>query len=494
MRRFFTWKWAGRFAALGFVLLVVAPLVYRAVLRAQGQSELEKVTKALDESDPGWTLDDLCNERNAKLPPDDKNSFAVARKALDKFPREFGQELDLLGEIGRRPPNTQLRPDEIAELNKLLAEYAAAAEVARTLTDYPEGGRSFNYPEMPLDLDLKEVQKLRGVFTLLSLDAKAAAQANRPKDAIRSARAGLNASRAIGDEPCLISQLVRTAGAAVADGSVARVLGQCEPTEADGLAQLQADLLRDADEKRLLYGMRGERASVHRMFELMDNGKFFNSPSAAAAAGTGSGFLNRAGLWALRGYLPADHIYSLKMLTAGIEAAKLPFDRQREALKDVPKPPSGDLRHVFTSLLAPAVDKVNDSGLRIRGELLATAVGVACERYRLRTGTWPRTLEDIPKDILPAVPTDPFTGRPINYKHLPDGIVVYTVGPDGKDDGGAVYPDEKAEKKQTDYGIRLWDPTHRRAPAPPPEPKEGDLPPASEDEGPEVAPPPRERP
>src|SRR3954447_26225026 len=113
MRRFFTWKWIGRVALLGLLLLVVAPLVYRAVLRAQGQSELEKVTKALDESDPGWTLDDLCNERNAKLPPDDKNSFVVARKALDKFPREFGQEIDSLTATGQRPPKTQLRPDEI---------------------------------------------------------------------------------------------------------------------------------------------------------------------------------------------------------------------------------------------------------------------------------------------------------------------------------------------------------------------------------------------
>src|SRR5205814_5516489 len=118
MRRFFTWKWAGRFAVLGFLLLIVAPLVYRAVLRSQGQSELDKVVRALDESDPGWTLDDLCNERNAKLPPDDKNSFVAARKALAAFPRELGKETEPLYEYGRRLPNTQLRPDEAADLDK----------------------------------------------------------------------------------------------------------------------------------------------------------------------------------------------------------------------------------------------------------------------------------------------------------------------------------------------------------------------------------------
>ena len=492
MRRFFTWKWAGRFAVLGFVLLIVAPLVYRAVLRAQGQSELEKVVKALDESDPGWTLDDLCNERNAKLPPDDRNGFVMARKAMGQFPREFGNEVDSLTTAGQRPPNTQLRPDEAEQIEKLLAEYAAALATARTLTDYPDGGQKLAFPEMPLDLDLNDTQKLRGVFMLLGFDAQAAAQANRPRDAIGSARAGLNASRSIGDEPTLLSQLVRTAGAAIACRSAARALALCEPKEGDGLAELQAELMRDADAKRLLYGMRGERASVHRMFELMEDGRIFNSPTGAAAAGTGSGILNRAGLWALRGYLLADHVYSLRMMTAGVEAAKLPFDEQREALQNVPRPPKGDVRHGFSGQLAPAVDKVNEAGLRIRGELLATAVGVACERHRLRTGAWPRTLDDIPKDILPAVPNDPFTGRPINYKWLPDGVVVYTVGPDGKDDGGAVLQDDKAGVKQTDYGIRLWDPAHRRAPAPPPEPKEGD--PELGGDGPEVAPTPRDRP
>ena len=476
MRRFFTWKWIGRFALIGFLLTVTLPLVYRAVTRAQGLSELEKAVKALDESDPGWTLDDLCAARNAKMPPAERNSFAVARKARDAFPREIGTEIDALSDAGRRPSNTLLRPDELAALEKFLAEYAEAVSIARRLTDYPEGGRPFTYPEMPLDLDLKEVQQNRGVFTVLSFDALAAAHANRPKDALRSVRAGLNAGRAIGDEPCMISQLVRTAGTAMATRAAGRTLGLTEPKEADGLADLQVEFLRDADTPRLLYSLRGERASIHRMFELMEDGRFFNSPSAAAAGVTGGkpGLIDRAGLWALRGYLPADHLFCLNMMTKGVEAAKLPFDEQQAALKNVPRPPPGDIRHIFTGLLAPAVDKANDSGLRMRGELLATAVGIACERYRLRTGTWPATLDDLPKEILASVPNDPFTGRRINYKHLPDGIVVYTVGPDGKDDGGAVEANEKEGKKQTDYGIRLWDPASRRAPAPPPEPKEGE--------------------
>ena len=40
-----------------------------------------------------------------------------------------------------------------------------------------------------------------------------------------------------------------------------------------------------------------------------------------------------------------------------------------------------------------------------------------------------------------AMPDDPFNGRPLRYKKLVKGYAVYSVGEDGKDDGG----DEKKD-------------------------------------------------
>jgi hypothetical protein len=37
---------------------------------------------------------------------------------------------------------------------------------------------------------------------------------------------------------------------------------------------------------------------------------------------------------------------------------------------------------------------------------------------------------------LAAVPTDPFDGQPLRYKKLAKGYIVYSVGENGKDDGG----------------------------------------------------------
>lgn len=55
----------------------------------------------------------------------------------------------------------------------------------------------------------------------------------------------------------------------------------------------------------------------------------------------------------------------------------------------------------------------------------------------------------------PEVPLDAYDGKPIRYRRLADGVVVYSVGADGKDDGG---------KAGADLGYRLWDVDRRRQP------------------------------
>jgi hypothetical protein len=71
-------------------------------------------------------------------------------------------------------------------------------------------------------------------------------------------------------------------------------------------------------------------------------------------------------------------------------------------------------------------------------------------------------------DLLRAVPTDPFDGRPLRYRRDPEGAVVYSVGPDGKDNGGSL-ADLNRDKDGTDVGFRLWDPGRRHQPNAPAE-------------------------
>lgn len=61
---------------------------------------------------------------------------------------------------------------------------------------------------------------------------------------------------------------------------------------------------------------------------------------------------------------------------------------------------------------------------------------LAVERHRLTQGALPETLADCAPGLLENVPADPFTGRDLRYERLRSGFVVYSVGEDGRDDGG----------------------------------------------------------
>src|SRR5207248_5771811 len=92
---------------------------------------------------------------------------------------------------------------------------------------------------------------------------------------------------------------------------------------------------------------------------------------------------------------------------------------------------------------------------------------IAVERYRRVNNRWPDTLTDLVPTFLPNMPLDPFDGKPLRYRRLDDGVVIYSISSDGKDNGGKF--DKDPAKAGSDLGVRLWDvPQCRQPPKPPP--------------------------
>jgi hypothetical protein len=71
---------------------------------------------------------------------------------------------------------------------------------------------------------------------------------------------------------------------------------------------------------------------------------------------------------------------------------------------------------------------------------------LAARAYRLEHGAFPKSLQVLVPDYLPAVPNDAFeVGAPLILKNDADGFRIYSIGPDGLDDGGRA-PEEKGVK------------------------------------------------
>ena len=68
------------------------------------------------------------------------------------------------------------------------------------------------------------------------------------------------------------------------------------------------------------------------------------------------------------------------------------------------------------------------------------------------------------KDILAAVPLDPFDGKPLKYVRRADGVTVYSIGLDETDDGGTILDGGPNKLPGQDIGFRLYDVNQRGLP------------------------------
>jgi len=69
--------------------------------------------------------------------------------------------------------------------------------------------------------------------------------------------------------------------------------------------------------------------------------------------------------------------------------------------------------------------------------LMETArIGLAARIFQAREKRFPAAIVDLVPGILPREPLDPFTGKPFVYRVDKDGLLVYSLGSNEKDDGG----------------------------------------------------------
>jgi len=68
------------------------------------------------------------------------------------------------------------------------------------------------------------------------------------------------------------------------------------------------------------------------------------------------------------------------------------------------------------------------------------AIVAALEAYQRDNGNYPATLDALAPAVLPELPPDPFTGKPFGYTRQNAGYLLYSAGPNMKDDGGKGKP------------------------------------------------------
>ena len=92
---------------------------------------------------------------------------------------------------------------------------------------------------------------------------------------------------------------------------------------------------------------------------------------------------------------------------------------------------------VLGSLLLPSLGKLPLRAATAQTAADQAALACALERCRLANGQFPEKLEELAPRFILQLPNDVLTGEPYKYRrNQAGGFVLYSIGWDGKDDGG----------------------------------------------------------
>jgi hypothetical protein len=154
-------------------------------------------------------------------------------------------------------------------------------------------------------------------------------------------------------------------------------------------------------------------------------------------------------------FLLADDLASNRLLSERMDriAAK-PYYQAKPECEAVDKQLTRGCTGLLTRLVLPALTQCCEAAAVADARRRAVRLALAVERYRAGHGRFPARLEDLVPEFIPLVPLDPFDGQPMRMRRTGQRLIVYSIGPDLTDDGGA--PLDKT-KKTGDIPFELID-------------------------------------
>lgn len=106
-----------------------------------------------------------------------------------------------------------------------------------------------------------------------------------------------------------------------------------------------------------------------------------------------------------------------------------------------------ECRHSRTALVDPSVfSRAFRVRTRAEAEIAVMQAALAVHFYKIKNGRLPNSLEQAKGALGGRLPGDPFTGTSLRYRRGGTKGIVYSVGPNSRDDGGKeVIPHTAAE-------------------------------------------------
>lgn len=299
----------------------------------------------------------------------------------------------------------------------------------------------------PIDLTqgsatlLPHLVKVRNAARLAELYSLEQAAARQPTQAVQGVLLALASARTLEPEPLTISQLTRAACIASALEGLEQTVNRVA-LPADSLTQLQRAINRAADYDSAGTGF--NRALVAERIHAVTNLSLPpeklralltpSSPAGAARAPAQAKLPEKAfaNLEQQRQFIEDSFNQVLQARQQNFPARLQADTSLGQRVED-----GKSKGYVFVQMLLPALGKLTSREAGALAQLRLAQTAVALEIFRATAHHYPDALSELAPKPLAAVPQDPFDGQQLRYRKAGEGYVIYSVGPDLRDDGGA---------------------------------------------------------
>jgi hypothetical protein len=317
----------------------------------------------------------------------------------------------------------------LSDRDKLMAENATALASLREGLDQPywnPPARSF-YTLMPY------YAKFRALARFLAVDAGVHAAKGEYAAAARSSLDAMTMGAQIPHGSTLIGGLVGIACQGIGRKPMWQVVEHLDASEAKEAAQ-RVEKIR-GNEFSYAETLQEEKwacqASILEIFRS-------RNPARTLSNGVGlgtNGLLNNPAIGGASSlyYLAYSKRRIMDDYTGHINAviarAREPYSASRSTVP-VPYDP-------FVWAIVPVYEQADMKWTEKWTQNGLLEITAALRAFRMRHGKYPDSLAQLVPEVLHSLPTDPFTaGQPFCYKPSGNSYLLYSVGPDGKDDGG----------------------------------------------------------
>ncbi len=417
-------RWRRRFGYGALVLLLAGGIFY-AGLRYHWRHEFLQRLEAVRALGHPVTLEEL--DAWYKAPEANENAalWIVEAAGRCRKPADTNDGWDLWFLV-RDPPSARTAPLD-DRLKTLLAQHISANAEPLRLLHEAAAMKDSRYPiDLKQDLDggWSHHNSVTQACALLSVEAVHHVEGSNPTAGVQAIKAALAVADSLASKPRLLAQHNRVLSQSLALSALERMVNRVELTE-EQLASLSRAVTKAERPEAWMRAMVGLRCMLLAYCgnpERLD----LERPASIIVSGFQTlGFLDRGG------------VIFLKLMDESLAVRQLPAHERMTAARALNGKWQEALRTVFRIQESTSVilEDIKEELTEV-AQLTVANTGLAIERYRVSHGQLPTGLDDLVPGYLSQVPQDPFDGRPLRYRRLEPGFIVYSIGSDETDDGG----------------------------------------------------------